>query len=391
MRRRSGNSRAINSATTRTASAACAIVLGYICEAGTSCVAAPPNTCGNGVLDPGEECDDENSNSSDGCTNLCTICGNGIVSPGEECDDGNLVDGDGCSAACEIEPAWTCTGQPSVCTPMPPPTPTCGDGVVDPGEQCDDGNTVDGDGCSKSCTFEVLTTGVCGNGVVEPGEECDDGNTDPTDGCTNACTICGNGIVSPGEQCDDGNLVDGDGCASDCTYTLIPGNSSPFTDRRACGLEWALITSNPLALDARGRPSSTQSCQDNDPACDFDPTPGVCEFHVVACLNNIDPNLPSCPPRGVSKVLARKTLAAANYTSFTTALADLRDPITGTTGMTLPLSPAQTDVCTAPFPVQVPLVNLDSQAGRAVVRTVTVASAPPLRSDAEMLTLVCTP
>jgi cysteine-rich repeat protein len=59
----------------------------------------------------------------------------------------------------------------------------------------------------------------CGNGIVDPGEECDDGNTDPTDGCTNSCTICGNGVVTAPEQCDDGNLTNGDGCESRCVLT----------------------------------------------------------------------------------------------------------------------------------------------------------------------------
>lgn len=36
----------------------------------------------------------------------------------------------------------------------PPPNPICGDGRVDPGEQCDDGNWWDGDGCSSWCTIE---------------------------------------------------------------------------------------------------------------------------------------------------------------------------------------------------------------------------------------------
>ncbi len=45
----------------------------------------------------------------------------------------------------------------------------CGDGVRDPGEACDDGNTAGGDGCSADCR----STEVCGNGVVDPGEECD--------------------------------------------------------------------------------------------------------------------------------------------------------------------------------------------------------------------------
>ena len=30
----------------------------------------------------------------------------------------------------------------------------CGDGVIDLGEECDDGDTDDGDGCSSSCTVE---------------------------------------------------------------------------------------------------------------------------------------------------------------------------------------------------------------------------------------------
>jgi len=33
-------------------------------------------------------------------------------------------------------------------------TGTCGDGNVDPGEQCDDNNNVNGDGCSSTCQIE---------------------------------------------------------------------------------------------------------------------------------------------------------------------------------------------------------------------------------------------
>jgi len=47
--------------------------------------------------------------------------------------------------------------------------PTCGDGTVNSGEVCDDGNREDGDGCSADC----LSTEVCGNGITDPGEECD--------------------------------------------------------------------------------------------------------------------------------------------------------------------------------------------------------------------------
>jgi TonB family protein len=33
------------------------------------------------------------------------VCGNGTVEAGEQCDDGNTVGGDGCSSLCQTEPA----------------------------------------------------------------------------------------------------------------------------------------------------------------------------------------------------------------------------------------------------------------------------------------------
>lgn len=66
--------------------------IGDVCE----------TTCGDGVLDLGEECDDGNLIATDGCTDRCTICGDGVVTAPEECDDGNLDEGDGCTAACRV-------------------------------------------------------------------------------------------------------------------------------------------------------------------------------------------------------------------------------------------------------------------------------------------------
>ena len=48
--------------------------------------------------------------------------------------------------------------------------PVCGDGILETVEECDDGNLVDGDGCSAICEFEP----VCGDGVAEGSEECDE-------------------------------------------------------------------------------------------------------------------------------------------------------------------------------------------------------------------------
>ncbi len=88
----------------------------------------------------------------------------------------------------------------------------CGNGVVDAGEQCDDGNGGNGDGCDADCR-----PSRCGNGLVGIDEECDDGNTDDGDGCRSNCTFCGDGVVDdPFEGCDDGNTDDGDGCSAVC-------------------------------------------------------------------------------------------------------------------------------------------------------------------------------
>ncbi len=47
--------------------------------------------------------------------NTTPTCGNGAVRLGEECDDGNTDDGDGCSATCTVESGYACVGEPSLC------------------------------------------------------------------------------------------------------------------------------------------------------------------------------------------------------------------------------------------------------------------------------------
>jgi cysteine-rich repeat protein len=98
------------------------------------------------------------------------------------------------------------------CDETTDPNAACGDGVVDGGEQCDDGNESNGDGCSASCTIESSGPGgggtggaggqggggsmaMCGNGVLEAGEDCDDGNDVTLDGCESDCTASPDEIV----------------------------------------------------------------------------------------------------------------------------------------------------------------------------------------------------
>jgi cysteine-rich repeat protein len=67
------------------------------------------------------------------------VCGNGMIETGEECDDYNGESGDGCSLNCQVEFGYNCVGQPSVCTKEF----FCGDGTCNNGESCST--------CSQDC------------------------------------------------------------------------------------------------------------------------------------------------------------------------------------------------------------------------------------------------
>jgi cysteine-rich repeat protein len=68
-------------------------------------------------------------------------CGNGIINSCELCDDGNTIDGDGCNSTCQLEGGGSISW-------------SCGDGTLDSGEECDDGNNDCGDGCNQICKIE---------------------------------------------------------------------------------------------------------------------------------------------------------------------------------------------------------------------------------------------
>jgi fibro-slime domain-containing protein len=249
--------------------------------------------CGNGALDAGEQCDDGNPLQGDGCNGVCNLepnfacaqvgeacvstiaCGDGNVAGTEACDDGNVADGDGCSASCSAEPGFGCTtgDDGSVCIPIV--NPACGDSSVSSGEQCDDGDTDAGDGCSATCQVEsgyvCPTVGqqcdsveYCGDGFLRDGaEQCDDGNQSPVDGCDGGCNIlpnficptpgaacqstvvCGDSAITGNETCDDGDAQSGDGCSNLCRaeagYSCTGGGAAPVAGdcqavpEEACG------------------------------------------------------------------------------------------------------------------------------------------------------------
>ncbi len=178
--------------------------------------------CGDGRLDPDEECDlgifapfDETGESPSDCSDILG-------------DDyrGNLS----CAADCQLDT--------SACVSF-----TCGDGQEDPGEECDAG------GFSATCDDDC-TQAECGDGITNKaaGETCDDGRRND-DFAANACRTdcrrahCGDEVLDAGEECDDGNERDGDGCSPGCRKAAIRQcnqdicgdcGSSFFCTRAAC-------------------------------------------------------------------------------------------------------------------------------------------------------------
>jgi fibro-slime domain-containing protein len=234
---------------------------------------APPG-CGDGLINqPSEECDDGNTLAGDGCNGVCRIepnhvcpidpndstrglpcavsfaCGDGLVNPGEVCDQGKYQGNPGCSSDCKTQdPGYRCVaGQPCVVQYQ------CGNNRIETGETCDPPNP--GAGCSATCQTEsgwrcrpgsCSRLPYCGDGTVQAdqGEMCDEGGFKGSPGCSADCLskdtdctcapgkacvcptpVCGDGIVQVSEQCDDRNSAF-PGCSATCQ--LEPGYQCPF-------------------------------------------------------------------------------------------------------------------------------------------------------------------
>lgn len=162
------------------------------------------------------------------------ICGNSIITLGEQCDDGNTTNGDGCSSICQREIF-------------------CSDGRKEGTEECDDGNKVSGDGCSSTCLTER-----CGNNRVDANEQCDPPNGVTCDSaCKSIGVVCGNGIKQGTEECDDGNQVNGDGCENTCVNTPDVCKTCLATSCQAPLDACNAAIGNAAAGPAIGQPKST--------------------------------------------------------------------------------------------------------------------------------------
>ena len=134
------------------------------------------------------------------------VCGDGLTvlkgKGSDYWDDGNNDNGDGWSKECKIEPGYSCTK--GSLKEMSIWTPSCGNGVRDPDEECDDQNRFNGDGWDKDCK-------------VEKGFTCEGGTASKFD---HWYDLWGDGVIfgdhNPLLTCDDGNKISGDGWSNQC-------------------------------------------------------------------------------------------------------------------------------------------------------------------------------
>jgi cysteine-rich repeat protein len=231
-------------------------------------------------------------------------------------------------------------------------------------------------------TGTVVFAPVCGNGIIEVGEQCDDGNANPGDACPADCKYTAGNSAIRGRA------------------------TGPTIDRTGCQVEWYVVNPNNPS-DSRGLPNRTQTCHDGDPTCDVsgfdsqgapipDQTPGWCRFQLVMCVNNQDAKLPKCVPNGISQILlvqpvlrARKTEQQTARAALQDAASTLLDPSNPGAGYVnaAPLSATQQNLCSAPFEIDILLGRLKRSSVSVITSSATLG-ARPLRNRSTLL-LTC--
>jgi len=229
------------------------------------CQEAPNPVCGNWIIEDGEECDDGNSVSRDGCNATCgrEFCGDNIETTEDEycklrgtcminptafdpiggCaytpiisidpglpigpDTGPDTDQDTYRAECEaIHPDCVWVEGPGLSGPLTPGTCT-NETELEQMElaACHEKSRTECLAASESCFWDD----DCDWYGLDP-EECDDGNNNNNDSCKNDCTdnVCGDGVIRVGvEECD--GSID---CYPDCTLIVTVLGEAYWTNKQ---------------------------------------------------------------------------------------------------------------------------------------------------------------
>jgi cysteine-rich repeat protein len=203
----------------------------FVCRDG-NCL---KSRCGDRIIDARleETCDDGNVTNGDGCDVDCNysctsdqVCNDSNVCNGlETCDVTEHV----CLPGTQADDATEC-GTDRACVDGRCLSTTCGDGAVTEGEECDDSNLVEGDGCSADCQYDCEKDADCDDQDVCTGNEtcnletheCEAGDVlecEDAVPCTeDKCDPIGGCRFSMIDEDDDGQapIFEGSDCGTDC-------------------------------------------------------------------------------------------------------------------------------------------------------------------------------
>jgi cysteine-rich repeat protein len=241
--------------------------------------------------------DNDGDGLTDGADPDCqpAVCGNGEVEPGEDCDDGNTADGDCCSANCTFEPAGSvcddglfCNGQEEC-----DGAGLCENLGVDP---CDDGVGCTQDACdeaSDTCS-NTPDDAVCDNGLFCDGAETCDAQLDCQPGTP---VDCDDGVGCTVDACNEGT----DSC--DNTPDDAACNNGLFCDGvETCDAVNDCQPGTPVDCDD-GVLCTTDRCNENTDQCDNAPDDLLCDDGLFCngaetcdAVNDCQPGTPPCDP-----------------------------------------------------------------------------------------------
>ena len=182
-------------------------------------------TCGDGyhtALPSGESCDDGDGDDTNACNNSCRYnAGFGPCFDVRNCADEPGMVCDEISSLCQLE-----NGSGDACTEENEAS-VCVDGVCDESTgQCvacaDDLDCVAGERCDENAC--VLAT--CGDGVIDAGEICDNGDNNGAapEACANDCRL------NVGAECTDDDDCTGDATCGEDDTCSVPGPRTNDSD-----------------------------------------------------------------------------------------------------------------------------------------------------------------
>lgn len=243
-----------------------------------------PVTCGDGIVQAGEECDDGNDSSTDACLATCraATCGDGWVWEAVEVCEGSSVP---CTSGCDTI-GWAACVDCSTIGGCAPPAETCNgadddcDTEVDDGFPCRLGEPV-------TCTTGCLSTGLGTCSMfceVPPADECmppaeacgngvdDDCDTEVNEGCSTDNDTCAGALNITGGGTFTGSTA---GMADDSGNPLTCTTTHPPADAPDAYFYFDLTGTSDVFLHSSGSSFDTvlyvdPTCGDSDTGCNDD-------------------------------------------------------------------------------------------------------------------------